>query len=256
MYQRWLYQHYSNLWGSQSEATKAEYRSAGSRFHLTGFQYWMKDTLTSNPDISAHYRLDSIGGSKLVDSGPDGHTGTNFGGALVDGRISNALQMDGINDYANLGNWLKLGKMSIMWWMKTSQVAGAGGIFGFRGAAWVALHRISATSLRLYLHDPNNRAHFDYDFTSKYDGRWHPWCLYLHGKKKADIAQARLYVDSTDYLQNTTVQTATPTPWTDVILGRSGYGTLNAAYDDLIIIPNRLVTAAEIAAFAERRYPL
>ena len=98
-YQRWLYQDYVYLWSKQTPAVQAQYRSAGVRFHLTGFQYWMKYNLTYLPDIIAIYHLDHISGGLVLDSSRNGHTGTVTGAIPATGKIAGGLYFDGLNDY-------------------------------------------------------------------------------------------------------------------------------------------------------------
>lgn len=97
-YQRWLYQDYAHWWTLQSEVTKRECAAAGSRFHLTGFQYWMKYHLANMSDYVGWWPLDYITGGTTPDRSPFGHTATVIGASLVDGQIDHALHYDGIND--------------------------------------------------------------------------------------------------------------------------------------------------------------
>jgi len=97
-YQRWLYEDYCYLWRQQSDATKATYRAAGSRHHLTAFQYWMKDMLTRLPDISAYWKLDINNQPTTPDSSRYHATGTVIGATPAIGPIHGALHFDGIND--------------------------------------------------------------------------------------------------------------------------------------------------------------
>lgn len=98
-YQRWCYQDYAYLWRQKDEATKATYRSVGSRYHLTGFQYWMEFHLKNLPDIVGWWRLDDNLGATTVDSSRNSYTATIFGASPADGLIGRALSFDGINDY-------------------------------------------------------------------------------------------------------------------------------------------------------------
>ena len=97
-YQRWLYKDYVYLWHKQSAETQREYAAAGVRFHLTGFQYWMKYHLTNLPDIIAGWHLDETRGAIAYDSGKNAHHGTIFGASPVTGTIAGAYHFDGVND--------------------------------------------------------------------------------------------------------------------------------------------------------------
>lgn len=103
MYQRWLYEDYAYLWTQASVATKQEYATAGSRHHLTGFQYWMKYQLTYLPDIVGLWHLDRELGAIASDSSRNANHGVVIGASPVDGVIDGALNFDGTNDWVNLG---------------------------------------------------------------------------------------------------------------------------------------------------------
>lgn len=99
VYQRWLYQDYAYLWTVQNAATRRDYASLGSRFHLTGYQMWMKAQLSTLPDICAYYKMDT--GSLIVaaDSSKNNLPITIFGPVPAEGIIDGALSWDGLNDY-------------------------------------------------------------------------------------------------------------------------------------------------------------
>lgn len=107
VYQRWLYEDYAYLWTQQTEATQREYAAAGSRFHLTGFQYWMKYNLTHLPDIIALYHLDFISGASLIDFSRNSLHATNLGASIMDGVIDKAL-LFWLNDALDCSNNLLL----------------------------------------------------------------------------------------------------------------------------------------------------
>lgn len=102
LYQRWLYEDYAYLWTQQSAATRAEYRTGGSRFHLTAFQYWIKYHLTNLPDISLFYKLDTHIGTLVLDSSRHSNNGILFGPSYQSGQISTSLYFDGLNDYLSI----------------------------------------------------------------------------------------------------------------------------------------------------------
>lgn len=104
VYQRWLYEDYAYLWRQQSIATKQEYASSGSRFHLTGFQYWMKYNLTNLPDIAAYWKLDEASGAIAYDSSRNQNAGTIIGASPTTGVIDGARLFDGVNDHIDVAN--------------------------------------------------------------------------------------------------------------------------------------------------------
>lgn len=98
VYQRWLYEDYAYLWRQQSLATQRQYAASGVRFHLTGFQYWMKYQLTNLPDILGWWKMDDNTGVVTVDSSRQGHDLTVIGASPQTGIIGGAFSFDGIND--------------------------------------------------------------------------------------------------------------------------------------------------------------
>lgn len=102
-YQRWLYEDYAYLWKQQTVTTQSEYRSAGVRFHLTGFQYWMKYHLTNLPDIAGMWHLDEKAGAVAVDFSKNAYHGTVIGASPAAGVIDGSLLSDGLNDRVDFG---------------------------------------------------------------------------------------------------------------------------------------------------------
>ena len=70
--------------------------------------------------LEAHWTMDTLSGSTLADSSGNGHTATVANGASVsDGKIANALTLDGSNDYATAGNFDVIGSgLTIATWIK------------------------------------------------------------------------------------------------------------------------------------------
>ena len=102
-YQRWLYRDYAYLWTQQSEATRRAYAADGVRFHLTGFQYWMKYQLSNLPDLEAWYTLDPPNTVQALDRSPYLNHATIIGATPTDGVIDQGLSFDAFNDYLNCG---------------------------------------------------------------------------------------------------------------------------------------------------------
>lgn len=101
-YQRWLYQDYAYLWRQQDEATRKAYAAGGLRFHLTGFQYWMKYHLTNLPDLAAWWTLDEKSGATAHDRSRNANHGTILGASPTGGLIDGALRFDGLNDLVQI----------------------------------------------------------------------------------------------------------------------------------------------------------
>lgn len=101
-YHRWLYQDYAHLWTLQSEAIKQSYRTRGSRYHITGFNLWMREHLRDLPDIAALWHLDYISGGVTLDSSRNANTGTVIGASSTIALIDHGLYFDGLNDYIHV----------------------------------------------------------------------------------------------------------------------------------------------------------
>lgn len=98
VYQRWLYEDYAYLWRQQSQATKQEYATDGSKRHLTGFQCWMRYHLLNLPDIIGWWKLDEKTGAVAHDSSRNLHNGTIVGATPATGIIAGGYTFDGLND--------------------------------------------------------------------------------------------------------------------------------------------------------------
>lgn len=138
-YQRWLYEDYASLWHEQSQATKQEHREAGSRFHLTGYQHWMKAQLSALPDLSGLWYLDSLSGGLTPDISRNLNAGTVIGATQAQGVIAGAFSFDGVNDRIQAGNDPSLQvdyPLTIEAFVRLDPAwAGYGGLFSRRDAA-------------------------------------------------------------------------------------------------------------------------
>lgn len=136
-YQRWLYEDYVALWNRQSTAVKSQYRASGVRFHLTGFQYWMKYHLANLPDINGMWYLDRTYALVSPDTSRNGNHATIFGASITPGRIADGMYFDGLNDYCTIANHPSLyvtpENWSLQFWIY-QPVLGASAYFGFNNA--------------------------------------------------------------------------------------------------------------------------
>jgi len=104
IYQRWDYQDYVAQWNDLSEAEKRTWHSNATRFHMTGFAYFMSYNLKYLPDLLARYRLDERGGALAIDTSRNLSHGTVVGALPIKGRIDYGREFDGVNDSVNCGN--------------------------------------------------------------------------------------------------------------------------------------------------------
>lgn len=103
-YQRWDYRDYAYLWTLLSNSEKQVYRTAASRYHITGFSQFMRENLKTLPDIMGRWRLDNTGDTIAPDSSKNTNHGIIFGASMTTGIISHGRRFDGINDLINCGN--------------------------------------------------------------------------------------------------------------------------------------------------------
>ncbi len=73
----------------------------------------------NNPSLVAHYSFDNISGNSITDESSNGHTGTLNGATIATGKIGNALDFDGGNDYVDIGNFNVSGNgITLAAWIK------------------------------------------------------------------------------------------------------------------------------------------
>ena len=79
LYHRWDYHDYAYIWSLLPQATKDEYRTKGSRYHLTAFAYWMKVALAALTYNACRLRIDEGSGTYCYDSSKNQNNGTIIG---------------------------------------------------------------------------------------------------------------------------------------------------------------------------------
>lgn len=100
IYQRWNYQDYIAQWHALSTADKRTWHSNASRFHMTGFAYFMSYHLKHLPDLAARYHLDERAGTLAQDFSRNANHATVIGALPTVGQIDYGRQFDGVNDIA------------------------------------------------------------------------------------------------------------------------------------------------------------
>ena len=131
-YQRWTYQDYARLWTVQLQATKTAYQTRASRYAMTGFALWMRESLTALSALLGNWHLDEGAGATAFDSSRNAINGTYFGPVPIRGPIALARYFDGANDYVDCTNnplFDLTGDLSIEAFISTPNVAHRGRIF-------------------------------------------------------------------------------------------------------------------------------
>ncbi len=256
MYQRWLYQDYSTWWTEQSAETKQSYQTAGSRFHLTGFQYWMKLSLKLLPYHIAIYHLDYISGGLTPDFSRNSNTGTVYGATLVDGVIGKAFRFDGLDDYINCGNGPSFNLKTQFTFEVTIRTTQGNFILSKDDAG-------AGRSYQMQLHIVDNRLSMQLqgvdvpavlwiDATALRDGNWHRLSWRYTGSRES------IWVDGVsmkDRAQSGSI-TVTATPF--LISGWALPGIdepFNGTIDNVIVY-NVPLSDKMILDHSQRRYPL
>lgn len=254
-YQRWLYEDYAYLWTQQSEATRRQYAATGSRYHLTGFQSWMKYQLTNLSDIAGYWKLDKAIGATTPDSSRNTNTGTIFGASPATGIIDKALSFDGINDYVDCGNDLSLNTpnaLSIL--LSFKHRLGSGHLItkGFSywdaGHSWGLAFQASAETLGFSLRNAANDGYTRISTIITLDTWYHLAAIWTG----SDISM---------YLNGSLV--AGPAPCTSIYTNtlivalsrRSDPWFYGNNLIDNVIIYNRALDITEINRHSLRRYP-
>lgn len=254
-YQRWLYQDYAHLWTLQTSATKQIYATKGTRFHLTGFQYWMKYNLTFLPDIAAMWHLDEKAGIVARDFSRNGNNGVITGATPADGLIDGAQYFDGLNDRIDAPHHSSLSMTTALTIeaFVNEEVLGGWAEIVLKGDTGIsANYGLQAVGTILRFHA------FDGAF------RWADSAPFLVATQWFPIAVTFDNVNAKFYVQGNLLTT---TPLTYTFTGNTrplhigvelgGGVPMNwwQGYIDHLIIYNRILDDTEILTHSERRYP-
>lgn len=71
---------------------------------------------TDHPNLQFMYTMDNISGSTIVDESPNAQNGTISGATTTTGKLDNALNFDGVNDYIDVGTTYVNNEGSISLW--------------------------------------------------------------------------------------------------------------------------------------------
>ena len=254
-YQRWLYEDYAYLWTQQSAATRRAYAADGVRFHLTGFQYWMKYQLTNLPDIAGFWKLDRGSIVYALDASRNLNRLTIIGASPADGLIDRALYFDGLND-----RLIRVVTPSL-----TSFTAKSLDFFikptAFTGAYRYPYHagfNIAPYGDDCVYEDTTNRLRWE---LKRPDGTW-AWTrftytpdIWIHACFTWDGQNLRSYKDGS--LAHGPIAFTGTIDCSSTLLSFGAYtlGWWAEMHLDNIIIYNRALDPTEVKRHSERRYP-
>lgn len=254
-YQRWDYRDYAYRWTLLSNADKQVYRTKASRYHITGFSQFMRESLKALTDLSARWHMDEKAGAIAYDTSRNARHATIFGASPVPGRIGGAFSFDGINDYLDCGSGFHYptsGDMTIEFFATIHTKPGAG---------WyppVVLTRGATPS----------------GIMACYGGTWDRWVIFLSGPGVdnwitvdnastldtcyhiAFIAKSGMLYSLVDGVQQAMSKPAPATypPDQDLWVARRGAFYFHITIDHLAI-HGRALDTTELIRHSERRYP-
>ena len=140
-----------------------------------------------------------------------------------------SVAFDGVNDFVSAGTSIPLGIMTISWWMKSTDTGGNKSITGG------GLGKLNFIGTRpLILLAGSNYRYFD-DQSSKFDGGWHHWLMFIAGAGQYDIASSRIFVDGSEIGTSTAIQGGVPAYQSTSTIGKGGYGAIAANIDEFAV---------------------
>lgn len=255
VYHQWDYLDYAYLWRKQTEAVKQTYRTRASRYHITGFNLWMREHLNTLPDLVARYHFDEKSGIYTYDSSKNANHGTITGATHVPGIIDHALSFDGVGDHVTLPHLSITTEAftTLCFWKRQGNSGGSGGsdyhmiIFSLNGFGNDLYLSKAGTTLLA-------RARTTAGYFTKSIPVPNPNSLHQIG---SIFAQNTIYAVLDGVIS---AGLAAPgTLWID--LGLSMLGWASAGYFhsngliDEVLIKNRALDATEVKIHSERRYP-
>ena len=254
-YQRWLYEDYAYLWRQQTGATRLTYASAGSRYHLTGFQYWMKYQLTNLPDIAGMWYLDEKTGTTARDFSRNANHGTIIGASPAVGLIAGAQSFDGINDYIRIPYSSSLGGFTAL----TIEMSLYPTAYGFPTFARVILNNGYPTPGSIYMELTKTVAARILGYVYNDAGAWAGFInngitaldTWYHLAFVWDGSTVCLYINNTPGSNPAFVGTMTREAPINLSLNTNDFQGII----DHFVIYNRALDATERLRHSERRWP-
>jgi len=255
-YQRWLYEDYCYLWRQQSIVIRQQYSSAGSRFYLTGFQYWMKYHLANLPDIAAMYHLDTGETVTAIDFSRNANHGTIIGASPTDGLINGALYCDGLNDYIDCGAGISLKTASVTAeaWVKL-QTGGVGNDYILQKGdwaidGWLLFYNFNTDEVICAVCWGGGGQLLKYSYAV--DGDWHHF-VFTYDETTRLLA---LYIDGAQVNSVISGTAMIPSDLPLYIGAHAAPGNYLYGSADAVCIYNRALDVAEILRHSLRRWPL
>lgn len=256
MYQRWDYQDGIWYWQTLNQAQKQAYQTAASRYHMTGFAYFMRYYLKNLPDLAGRWRLDEMGGAVAYDSSKNNNNGVIVGASPATGVIDGCLYFDGLNDTVDCGNHPSIKDLPYFTWscfFKPYELNREQFLMGKRTIAnghALELRADNTVRLAAMISGAYQTCASTTVLTAADLQKWH------HVAGSFDGANLKIFYEG--HLERTVPQAGTADSIAlDFHLGSSPTPLkfFKGAPDD-IRIQNRALAGPQILALSERRYPL
>ena len=109
-----------SLWHQLTPAQKWTYESNARRYHITGYNLFLKETLPDLAHLALRYHLDEGLGITTQDTVNSLYPATLYGPTWQPGYFSNCLSFDGIDDYTQAPNHPSLNitnNLTMEYWM-------------------------------------------------------------------------------------------------------------------------------------------
>jgi len=255
IYQRWDYQHYSNWWTTLTASQKATWLSNASRYHITGYNLWLRTYLKSLSDMMVRYHLDERAGAIANDSSRNSRHATIIGATPTPGLIDYCLSFDGLNDYLEIPlAAFPDGNATFMWFAKApfstlavgkirmvSTLHSSGLNYEFRTGSY--------NPIRWFV--PNGTSYWDCDFGNPVDDEWTHFAV-THSYDGANTT-ARTFLHGV-YVDTAIVAGKAPVPDSKFRLANWRYDYFPGQIDEFIVF-NRALPDDLIKQYSERRYP-
>jgi hypothetical protein len=201
--------------------------------------------------LVGHWTFDEGSGSSAGDSSNNGSTGTLVNSPTwITGQIGNALNLNGGNQYVDMGNpsVLNVGTASFtmsLWAKFTDESlqgypAMAGKITG-GGANALGYGILITPSNIVYSFLNDSFGERDVSVTGMNDGKWHQYVMTVDRSAQTEI----LYVDGTNQGNSSTAALATLNNSSDFLVGSRSSAFFSGAVDDVHVY-NRVLSANEI----------
>lgn len=251
-HQRFLYGYYANLWTQQSDSIKLSYKTAGARYHLSAFPYWMKYHLSELPDIAGFFYLDEQTGVTSFDASNNLNNGTVTGALPSPGKIGYCRSFDGLLNrivYLKSPSLNVLNKMTLVAWILPLSLGGG----NFGRILWKGTFSLMVKSATALEFDFNVGASNKYTVTPNGVIKFGSW---THVAAGFDGANTFIYADTVKYTGTATAGPVDAHSAYDLYCGNlSAFNRGFHGLIDEVIIFNRALSLSDVSYVFKCHFP-